>query len=149
MANDPKTAPLAYLERRVSDVLRGTPVRDLDEAFSAVRMQIEQLRRSWLRVIQQENGCAPYTGTPCRTLPDCRAEWVPLDPEKSQVQQSTGCPCNPESAALCEEHCPHYAHTEAEVRRLRAALRMIAGEAVCVDLLLGNADIARIALHGK
>lgn len=36
-----------------------------------------------------------------------------------------------------------------EIERLRAALRMIAGEAVCVDLLLGNADIARIALHGK
>jgi hypothetical protein len=37
----------------------------------------------------------------------------------------------------------------AEIERLRAALRIIAGEAVCVDLLLGNADIARIALHGK
>ncbi len=53
MSTDPKTTPLAYLERRVSDVLRGTPVRDLDEAFSAVRMQIDRLRAA-LREIAAE-----------------------------------------------------------------------------------------------
>ncbi len=31
-----------YLESRVSDVLRGVPVRDLDEAFSGVRTQIKR-----------------------------------------------------------------------------------------------------------
>lgn len=44
--------------------------------------------------------------------------------------ETTDCPCNPESAALCEEHCPHYAHTAAEVRRLRAevaSLRLTLG----------------------
>lgn len=30
-----------YLESRVGDVLRGIPVRDLDEAFSGVRSQIK------------------------------------------------------------------------------------------------------------
>jgi hypothetical protein len=40
--------------------------------------------------------------------------------------KTTACPCNPESAALCEEHCPHYAHTAAEIKRLRAQMeRMI------------------------
>lgn len=34
-------------------------------------------------------------------------------------------------------------------RTMRDALRIIAGEAPCPDNLLGNADIARIALHGK
>ena len=38
---------------------------------------------------------------------------------------------------------------EDEVARLRAALRIIAGEAPCADNLLGNSDIARIALHGR
>lgn len=37
----------------------------------------------------------------------------------------------------------------AEIARLRAALRIIAGEEQCRDNLLGNSDIARIALHGK
>lgn len=37
----------------------------------------------------------------------------------------------------------------AEIERLQAALRMIAGEASCPDNLLGNADIARIALYGR
>ena len=37
----------------------------------------------------------------------------------------------------------------AEVAALRAALRIIAGEEQCRDNLLGNSDIARIALHGK
>lgn len=37
----------------------------------------------------------------------------------------------------------------AEIARLRAALRIIAGEERCLDTLLGNADVARIALHGR
>lgn len=37
----------------------------------------------------------------------------------------------------------------AEIERLRAALAIIAGEKPSPDNLLGNADIARIALHGK
>jgi hypothetical protein len=37
----------------------------------------------------------------------------------------------------------------AEIDRLRAHLRVIAGEEQCADNLLGNADIARIALHGR
>lgn len=36
-----------------------------------------------------------------------------------------------------------------EIERLRAALAIIAGEKPSPDNLLGNADIARIALHGK
>ena len=40
--------------------------------------EIERLRRSWLRVIQQENGCAPYTGTPCRELCGCALEQAEL-----------------------------------------------------------------------
>ena len=36
-----------------------------------------------------------------------------------------------------------------ELHRLRSALRVIAGEQPCADNLLGNADIARIALHGR
>ena len=37
----------------------------------------------------------------------------------------------------------------AEIQRLRAVLRIIAGEAPCPDNLLGNADLARMALHGR
>jgi hypothetical protein len=36
-----------------------------------------------------------------------------------------------------------------EIERLRAALRIIAGEQPCIDNLLGNSDVARIALHGR
>lgn len=42
-----------------------------------------------------------------------------------------------------------FAQAADEIERLRAALRVIAGEAPCADNLLGNADIARIALHGR
>jgi hypothetical protein len=35
----------------------------------------------------------------------------------------------------------------AELERLREALSIIAGEQACADNLLGNADIARIALR--
>jgi hypothetical protein len=37
----------------------------------------------------------------------------------------------------------------AEIDRLRHALRIIAGEVTPPDYLLGNPDVARIALHGK
>lgn len=52
-----------------------------------------------------------------------------------------------EQAATKEYIAPVTDH--AEVERLRAALRIIAGEAPASDYLLGNADIARIALYGR
>jgi hypothetical protein len=36
-----------------------------------------------------------------------------------------------------------------ENERLRVALRVIAGDVPAADNLLGNADVARIALHGS
>jgi hypothetical protein len=35
------------------------------------------------------------------------------------------------------------------IARWREALEIIAGERQCIDNLLGNKDVARIALHGK
>ena len=49
----------------------------------------------------------------------------------------------PDGAELREEVAA------AEIERLRAALRIIAGEEQCMDNLLGNSDVARIALYGK
>lgn len=43
---------------------------------------------------------------------------------------------------------PRIAALEAERDRLRAALRIIAGEDQCLDSLMGNADVARAALKG-
>ena len=60
----------------------GQPVPDpigcpMPGAF-AQAAEIVRLRRGWLRVIQQENGCAPYTGTPCRDLCGCALEQAEL-----------------------------------------------------------------------
>lgn len=38
---------------------------------------------------------------------------------------------------------------EAEVLRLREALKIIAGYSQCIDNLMGNVDVAREALEGK
>ena len=40
--------------------------------------KIQRLTKGWLRVIQQENGCAPYTGTPCREPCACALEQAEL-----------------------------------------------------------------------
>lgn len=48
MAAEPETTEqtrLDYLRDRIWAVARGKPVRDLDEAFEAVRVEIEQLLR--------------------------------------------------------------------------------------------------------
>jgi len=44
--------------------------------------EIVRLRRGWLRVIQQENGCAPYTGAPCREPCGCVEEMEMLANEQ-------------------------------------------------------------------
>jgi hypothetical protein len=42
MEREKNVTRLDYLESRMSDALRGIPVRDLDEAFSSVRAQLER-----------------------------------------------------------------------------------------------------------
>ena len=45
-------------------------------------------------------------------------------------------------------YCPR-AMAATYLMRFREALQIIAGERQCIDNLLGNQDVAHIALHGK
>lgn len=43
---------LSYLESRMNDVLRGVPVRDLDEAFSGVRTQLARQETALREIVR-------------------------------------------------------------------------------------------------